>query len=105
MLFFMGEKMQEIILKVTSKTLTQVKKEDKWHQAQIAIVLPKFQATSRDRQEIIIGGVIKLVVGDSHAIWHSHNSNSKKQESDFKKLFSLLANHPDEEIKFVIDQL
>ena len=92
--------MLEIILKVTSNSLKQVKKEGKWHQAQIAIATPKFQATSKNRQAILIGGAIKLTVGDSHAIWHSHNTNPEQQKNDFEKLFMLLANHPDEKVQF-----
>ncbi|MEK6201310.1 MAG: hypothetical protein N2A40_02665 [Desulfobulbaceae bacterium] len=97
------KKMQEIVFKVTANSLKQVQKEDKWHQAQIAIVGTGFQATSVKRQEIIIGGVIKLIVGDSHAIWHSHNIISERQKKDFESLFSLLANHPDKNVSFLYE--
>ena len=93
--------MNEVKLKVTSNVLRQVKQEDKWHQAQIAVTSPTFGANSKNRKEIVLGGVIKLAVGDTHAIWYSHNKTTDTQMKDFKKLFFLLANHPDEEMKFL----
>lgn len=96
--------MKEISLKVTKKALDYLLKQKKWKQAQIAIVSPKFEATSTDRCEISIGGVINLTVGDTHAIWHSHNTTSEHQKKNFERLFALLANNPDQIVKFLYNE-
>lgn len=92
--------MQEIILKVTSRSLQYANKEDKWTNAQIAIISPKFNATKGNTVDIIIADVITLTIGDTHAIWYAHNKNNKSKE-DYKRLFSLLENHPDNNFKFL----
>ena len=89
----------EIILKVTSRSLQYAKKEGKWSHAQIAIISPEFQANKEKSIDIIIADVITLKIGDNHAIWYAHNKNTGSKE-DFKKLFSLLANHPDKKFRF-----
>lgn len=90
--------MNEITLKVTTNCIRQVKKAEELHQAQITIVQPAFDANRDNKKEIVICGVIKLTVGDNHAIWHSHNTVPEKQKKDFEILFHLLANHRDEEV-------
>lgn len=94
--------MQEIELKVTSGVIRHFLAQNPrdWSQAQIAIVNPPFRANARNRVEIRLGGIISLLVGDTHAIWHSHNVASETQRKDFERLFLLLANHPDQPVAF-----
>jgi len=93
--------METITLKVTSNCLNHVKNARTWSQAQITILHPKFDASAKNKVNIAIGGIINLVVGDTHAIWHSHNNTTEQQMKNFERLFPLLANNPDKEVKFL----
>lgn len=93
--------METITLKVTSGVLNHANNSKQWNQTQIAIVKPKFKANAASPVNISIGGVINLVVGDTHAIWHSHNNDSELQKKNFERLFALLANNPDKEVEFL----
>lgn len=97
--------MQEIKLKVTSGVIRHIMAQNprNWNQAQIAIINPPIVANAQKRVEIKLGGSISLIVGDTHAIWHSHNAISETQRKDFESLFFLLANHPDQPVAFLAD--
>jgi len=58
--------------------------------------------TAKNRVNFILGGCITLVAGDSNAIWRAHNEEYVK---DFDSLFFMLARRPDEEMKFVCDEI
>lgn len=54
----------------------------------------------KNRRELIIGGCIALVMGDTGAIWRAHN---KDRLEDFDALFGLLARRPDKEMRIICE--
>ena len=94
--------MAYIRLKVTSKVLKQSEKAV--NQAQISItevsgVLAESiaQVNTRNNVSLTIARLLKLNVGDTHAIRKAHNTHHRVE---FDSLFNFLAKHPDEEFKF-----
>ena len=99
--------MAEIILKVTSKGLAYKDRVNKWSAAQIAITSPGFDA-NRDNMieiEILLEWDAILSIGDTHAIWYSHNDNTENKRKTFKKLYSMLAKTPDKKHTFLYAQM
>ncbi len=94
--------METLRPKVTSKVLQQVQKAP--GQKQIAVTWPDGSlavliraANRRDRVRIRIADVLLLELGDTSAIWRSHNDQF---QSSFDSLYAFLSRHPDEEFRF-----
>jgi hypothetical protein len=49
-----------------------------------------------------IGGLLTLVVGDTHSIWRAHNVH---RPADFDRLYEFLANYPSARMRFLCDVL
>lgn len=94
-----------ITLKVTTRALKHLEQEGNWNQSQITVVHPPFKATRDNRVEILVRGDIRISIGDTHAIWHSHNIETERQSADFKRLYKTLSKRPDEELKFLYEKL
>lgn len=95
--------METVILKVTSRVITQSTKAS--NQEQIAITnmsgnLSEIigNATKLNKITIKIAGVLTLEVGDTNAIWKAHNIN---YEQEFESLFEFLSKYPDREFEFI----
>lgn len=100
--------MGEISLSVTRRVL-EYATGDHAAEKQIAYtaptsdIAPVLGAVSRTNQVTVkLGGLLTLVVGDRGAIWRAHNSQAV---SDFDALFSLLANHSDQRMRFKCELL
>lgn len=94
-----------ITLTVTQPVLRQVAEKGE-SQRQIAIqgasaeILQRLRETRRENPlRILIGGVFPLTVGDTVAIWFSHQTEGEERE-DFISLYNLLARHPGCPVKF-----
>jgi hypothetical protein len=97
--------MHHITLAVSQRVLDQVYAGD-FFQRQLAIrdASPEIaaqvgQASSKNRVEVAVCGVFVLSVGDTSAIWGTHQSEGT-QFQDFDDLFSLLARRPDMPVTF-----
>lgn len=97
--------MPHIALAVTQKVLAQVE-GGRDYQRQMAIrdASPELRASidqaSRENQvQIPVCGEFVLSVGDTGAIWASHQQTIQ-QERDFADLYALLARRPDTAITF-----
>lgn len=95
--------MDTINIKVSSKVL--LRQESAPGQEQIAIsnitenIYAKLSsARSDNRIEIILAEKIHLTLGDTSAIWSSHN---KSHEKAFIDLFNFLGKNPDQEYRFI----
>jgi len=94
--------MPSITLTVTQKVLNHTATVP--NQRQIAVqkpseeIEPLVKTLTKNNQKIIrLGGLIMLKMGDSGAIWLSHNQD---HEADFNALFAILALHPDQGMRF-----
>lgn len=56
-------------------------------------------ATADHRMEVNVNGNFPLTVGDTNAIWESHQTGT--QTADFADLFSLLARRPGTNVRFM----
>jgi hypothetical protein len=97
--------MTYITLAVTSAVIRQVDIAGR-DQRQIAIrdaspeLLAQIQsANGRNRIPVPVNGEFELVVGDTGAIWSSHQTN-EIEKADFNSLYDLLARRPDHSIRF-----
>jgi len=95
--------MSFLTLCVTSAVIDQARLGD--HQKQIAITNPSPDiapviagASSSNRAAVHISDQFTLMVGDTAAIWRSHQVGI--QLADFDDLYSLLARRPDIPVKF-----
>ena len=101
--------MDTVMLKVTRKVLAQSQKSP--DQRQIAIsdascpeLKAKLETAGKNRKiRLLLAKRISLWMGDTGAIWYSHNHASKKNQEDFDQLFSLLAHHPDAPFQFICE--
>lgn len=98
--------MPEITLKVTLNGLKYKEKTGRWSAAQIAIVKPAFAADKNNRVDIdiFLNWDATLSVGDTHAIWYSHNKDNSDQCESFKRLYMELAETPGQEKIFLYEQ-
>jgi hypothetical protein len=77
------------------------------HQHQIAYNEPSRdiaqrlrQVTGQQRVTVRLGGLVVLEVGDTGAIWRSHN---ERHTDDFEALFHLLARYPGRPMRFLCE--
>lgn len=98
--------MAEISLVVTQAVLDHVSGGNE-SQSQIALRSPSqeiksivSQLNAQNRKTLVLGGRIKLVVGDTGAIWLAHNLEYR---NDFMSLFSMLARRPGQEMRFLCE--
>jgi hypothetical protein len=64
----------------------------------VDIARPLRAASAANKLTLKLGGFVTLVVGDTGAIWRSHN---KEYADDFDALFKLLAHHPGQPMRFL----
>ena len=95
--------MSEIKLRVTEAVMNHVAGD---HPAEMQIAMRGASVdlhdglagvSAKNRREIILGDCITLVVGDTGAIWRTHNAG---HIDEFDGLFELLARMPDREMTF-----
>jgi hypothetical protein len=98
--------MDTISLSVSQKVLDQVAKQRE-SQKQLAIrdCSPGIkhllsQASRHKRTPIRLGGCVNLMVGDTGAIWRSHN---EAHLADFDSIYDLLSRRPGTGMTFVCD--
>lgn len=96
--------MEFIELKVTSKVIQQTAVSNAQEQIAVVQVPDHLKAVFGDLnkkhpQKIRIGSVLELDVGDTHAIWGTHNESSE----DFKNLYSFLSGYPDKSFCFALE--
>lgn len=98
--------MAEISLVVTKRVIDHISGGNE-NQSQIAIRIPSedikpilSQLTANNRMTIILGGYVRLIVGDIGAIWLAHNSS---HADDFMSLFTLLSRRPGKEMRFLCE--
>ena len=94
--------MPYIRLKVTSNVLKQSDKainQEKISITGVSGVLADSiaQANKRNNVSLTVARLLRLNIGDTHAIWKADN---KHHRVEFDSLFNFLAKHPDEEFKF-----
>jgi hypothetical protein len=99
--------MNTISLAVTKKVVSYLAENPDVRERQIAIkdVSPEIRsaldtATKDNRVSILLGVRINLVVGDTHAIWRSHNMDNL---AEYDLLFDLLALRPDAHMLFTCE--
>ena len=56
------------------------------------------ELSASNRRELVLGGCVSLAVGDTNAIWPSHNND---RAEDFEALYNLLARRPGQEMRFL----
>lgn len=96
--------MAEIGLRVTQKELDHVARVGK-SQRQVGIssvsddIAPRIRGRQKGqpRELLRLGGCIELVLGDTSAIWASHNSTRLRE---FDALYGFLSKFPDREVRF-----
>lgn len=78
------------------------------HQQQIAFkdatpdIAAQLRAANRNRHvRLQLGGLLTIAVGDTGAMWRSHNHDS----GDFDALFRLLGRYPGKPMRFVCEVL
>ena len=96
--------MSHITLTVTAKALQQAAGATNQQQLAIRSASPNVQrqiSAARKGHPVVIpiNGEFDLAVGDTSAIWHSHQS-SPSQQADFADLYALLSRRPDRDITF-----
>lgn len=101
-----SENMEFIGLKVTSKVIQQTALSNAQEQIAVAQVPDHLKdvfagLNKSNRQRIRIGSILELGVGDTHAIWGTHNEDSE----DFKNLYSFLSGYPDKVFSFALELL
>jgi hypothetical protein len=96
--------MAYITLAVTANVIAQVDRAGE-SQRQIAIqdASPELArqiqaATAANRIQVAILSAFELTVGDTSAIWYSHQVGI--QPDDFTSLYEILARRPDKQIRF-----
>jgi hypothetical protein len=99
------EEMKHITLAVTEAVVHQVQNAGK-SQRQIAIrdaspeLLASIQnATAVEPTTICMLNAFELVVGDTSAIWPSHQQ-TQTQAEDFRSIYELLERRPDHSVRF-----
>jgi len=99
--------MNTISLAVTKKVATYLAANPDVRERQIAIkdASPEIRAsldkaTKTSPVTIRLGQRINLIVGDTHAIWRSHNTS---RQAEYDRLFDLLALHPDAPMLFTCE--
>jgi hypothetical protein len=97
--------MSQVFLVVTEKVIKQVSVTSA-SQKQIAVcdasadIRMALADVSKDnRKKVVLGGCVELTVGDTGAIWRSHNTDTASEE-DFDSLFDLLSRRPNVTMKF-----
>lgn len=102
-----NETMKTISLAVTMKVASYLAVNPDLRERQIAIkdTSPEIRtaldkATKTNPIKIRLGQRIALVVGDTHAIWRSHNMDNL---AEYDLLFDLLALRPDELMHFIYE--
>ena len=97
--------MPYITFSVTTPVIQQVNSGNQF-QRQLAIrdASPELralvgQATGKNRVDVSVCGTFKLSVGDTGAIWATHQDDGI-QADDFTDLYSLLSRRPDVPVKF-----
>ncbi|WP_419655538.1 hypothetical protein Dvar_46230 [Desulfosarcina variabilis str. Montpellier] len=95
--------METVFLKVTSNVLSYVGEADTQKQISIkassSLLTEKIILANKTNKLLIrIANSIDLVLGDTGAIWRSHN---QKYEKEFDTLFHFLRNYPDQEFEFI----
>lgn len=90
--------MNTISITVTQKVIDHLKLQPSRNQRQIAIqsassdISTALASATKDHQiALLVGNRIKLSVGDTAAIWRSHNATT---EAEYDILFDLLALRP-----------
>ncbi|ELV8644547.1 TPA: hypothetical protein RQL13_004481 [Vibrio vulnificus] len=98
--------MNKVTLKVTSKVILHISNSKAKNQEQIALkVLSgqllelKDQITKSTRVDILVANQITLTLGDTSAIWKTHQTNP----AEFDLLFNFLSNKPDGEFDFTYE--
>jgi hypothetical protein len=98
--------MAEISLVVTQAVLDHVSRGNE-SQSQIAMRAPSqniksviSQLDARNQKTIVLGGGVRLIVGDPGAIWLAHNSVYK---DDFLSLFTMLSRRPGQAMRFLCE--
>lgn len=98
--------MDTVMLKVTRKVLAQ--SQNNRNQRQISIsdasspeLKALFETAGKNRRiRLLLATKIPLWMGDTGAIWDSHNQDN---QGDFERLFALLAHHPDAPFQFICE--
>jgi hypothetical protein len=77
------------------------------HQHQIAYnepsqdIAPRLrEVNGQQRASVRLGGLVVLEVGDTGAIWRTHN---ERHADDFEALFQLLARYPGRSMRFLCE--
>lgn len=99
--------MNTISLAVTKKVASYLADNPDIRERQIAIKdastdirMALDTATKDNRVSMLLGVRINLVVGDTHAIWRSHNTDC---QAEYDCLFDLLALRPDDPMLFICE--
>ena len=94
---------ETVNLRVTQAVL--VSSEFAINQRQIAVSEPTgglgeviAHVNGNNRKWLRLGDSLILVIGDTGAIWRSHN---QEYQQDFDRLFEFLAKNPDQKVKFI----
>lgn len=101
--------MDTVMLKVTRKVLVQSQKSPDQRQISISDASSPelkalFETAGKNRKiRLLLAKTIPLWMGDTGAIWYSHNQASKENQEDFERLFALLAHHPDAPFQFICE--
>ncbi|HDY7512065.1 TPA: hypothetical protein RQJ57_004338 [Vibrio vulnificus] len=98
--------MNKITLKVTSKVISHVINAQSKNQEQIALKVvsgqlleQKHNITKSNKVDILVANQMTLTLGDTSAIWKSHQSD----QVDFNVLFDFLSTKPDGEFEFTYE--
>ena len=96
----------KITLKVTSKVISHVINAQSKNQEQIALKVvsgqlleQKHNITKSNKVDILVANQMTLTLGDTSAIWKSHQSD----QVDFNVLFEFLSTKPDGEFEFTYE--
>lgn len=98
--------MDTVQLKVTSKVLAQSQSDPDQRQISISgassLELKALfkMAGKNSRVRLLLAERILLWMGDTGAIWYSHNQDN---QGGFERLFALLAHHPDAPFRFTCE--
>ncbi|MDX2493695.1 MAG: hypothetical protein QNK27_01910 [Desulfuromusa sp.] len=95
--------METIYLKVTSKAICHIGETDTQKHISIktSSTLLKEKIKSANKANIMavrIANSINLKLGDTGAIWRSHN---QEHENELDTLFRFLCNYPNQEFEFI----
>jgi hypothetical protein len=98
--------MPEISLYVTRgvvehSTVTAADQRQIAYREASADIAERLRAANRDHRVVLqLGDLVLLTVGDTSAIWRSHN---KERAADFDALFEMLARYPDRPMRFLCE--